>query len=194
MNVDPIIIKSSELDKTTKLFLHSIASFCDPSGECYPSQKTLAEYMSTSVRTVQRCLRLCIELGLISVRRRWRRSNIYKVKCLVKQKLSTIATRMSQENKPPKNYKNVSTKNALKVPKQEWKLCFQDSEEVLGKEVTQRNRGWLSVLIQKAGVDLYLESLRWLKSTVLMSEAEGNPVYSPPALQTWYLRKNGVQV
>lgn len=194
MNIDHSILETSELDKTTKHFLHTLASFCDASGECYPKQETIAKYMSTSIRTVQRCLRLCVELGLVKVRRRWRRASIYKVLCLVKRKLSTMATHMAQQNKPPCNFKNDSQKNGLKIPKEEWAMCFQDSIEVLGKRTVKKNKGWLSILIRKAGSDLFMESLRWVRSMMLEGEASGSPIANPGGLQTWFLRRQGVEV
>lgn len=196
MNIDRSILKTSALDKTTKLLLHTLADYCDPSGECYPGQQEIANAMSTCTRTVQRCLRICVELGLVSVRRRWRRSNIYKVKCLVKRSLSTMTTRVSEENKPPYFNKNGSSKNVFKkIPKAEWRLCFQDAQEILGKAVAKKNRGWLSILIRTCGVDTFLESLRWTRSMILEGEASGSPITSPGGLQWWYLQKYcGIEV
>ena len=168
MNIERTILKSTEIDHTTKLFLHTIASYCNESESCFPSQKDIASLMSTSIRTVQRCLRLCLELGLVEVRRRWRRSNIYKVKCLVQKKLSTMATRMAQENKPPSVHKNVSKLTpSIRISKGEWKMTFEDAEEVLGKDTTKRNKGLIITLMRQYGVDSLCECLRWLKNRML---------------------------
>jgi hypothetical protein len=100
---------------------------------------------------------------------------------------------MAQENKPIKNFKNGS-RNGIKIPKEEWAICFQDSIEVLGKATAKKNKGWLSILIRKAGVDLFLESLRWVRSAILEGEASGDPVTCPGGLQWWYLQRQGVEV
>lgn len=46
---------------------------------CYPSQKTLAERLNKSVRTIQRNLSELVKAGLIKVKRRGSISNIYEL-------------------------------------------------------------------------------------------------------------------
>jgi hypothetical protein len=105
-----------------------------------------------------------------------------------------MTTCTAQQNKPPYFNKNGSSKNAFKIPKTEWKLCFEDAQEILGKATTKKNRGWLSILIRTCGVDMFLDSLRWVRSQILESQVSGKPISSPGGLQWWYLQKQGVEV
>jgi predicted transcriptional regulator len=193
MNIDPKILDSSELDKNLKYFLQTLASYADINGRCFPKQETIAKRMGVSARSVRYYLRQAVELKLVSVKRRWKRSNIYRVLCLVK-KLSTNRKQTSEQNISTKNFKNGSMKNAFKIPKQDWRICFEDAQEVLGRQTAKKNKGWLSILIRKAGSDLFMESLRWVRSMMLEGQASGNPINSPGGLQWWYLRKQGVEV
>jgi hypothetical protein len=190
MNIERNILRTSELDRTTKLFLHTLASYCDETCECYPGQDELAQVMSTSIRTVQRCLRLCVELGLVRVRRRWKRSNVYRVLCLVKRKLSTMTTSTAQENKPPKNYTNVPPhqRHKVKIKPRELLVCYQDIEEVIGAEVLKRNKNWLRHMIIRAGYDKFQDALHWLRTAMREGQVEDRPIKKPSAILTWYLR------
>ncbi|MCY6370219.1 helix-turn-helix domain-containing protein [Clostridium ganghwense] len=46
---------------------------------CYPSQKTLADRLNRSVRTIQRSLKELVKTGLIKIKRRGSISNIYEL-------------------------------------------------------------------------------------------------------------------
>lgn len=70
--------------------------------ECFPSQKTLAEALNRSVRTIQRYLKELIDNNIIYKRRRGHLTNVYTV--LVK-KSKEIVNRIKEKvnkNKPSK--------------------------------------------------------------------------------------------
>lgn len=103
------IKSTSELSSTIKLFLHTLASYAGTDGMAWPSQRTLAKAMSMSIPTVQRCLKLCIELQLVEVRRRWRKSNVYRLLCCKPVKLSTMTSLDdAREQLALKNYKRLN--------------------------------------------------------------------------------------
>lgn len=192
--IEKQILQSSAITKIQKHFLLTLDTFSDRSGRSWPSQETLAQRMSVSIRYVKKILRQLVELGLIKVKRRWRRSNVYYILCRVGRGLSTMGNCGAQQNRS-NDYKNGSSRNGLKkIPKEDLKICFEDSEAILGKRVAVKNRGWLITLIRTMGSDAYLEALRWLHSTITMGEAEGKSVASPGGLLTWYVRKMGYPV
>jgi predicted transcriptional regulator len=194
MNIDPKILDSSELDKNLKYFLQTLASYADINGKCFPKQETIAKRMGVSARSVRYYLRQAVELRLVRVRRRWRRSNIYTMLCLVKAKLSTMRKPASEQNISTLNKNGSKQKTHQNIPKQEWKLCFEDAEQVLGKATAKKNKGWLSILIRKCGADLFMDSLRWVRSQMLEGEVSGDAVTCPGGLQWWYLQRQGVEV
>lgn len=115
MNIEQNILQSSEISFIAKAFLNTAASCCSKfQDEIWHSQATLAQMMSCSRRTVQRAVRELLELKLISVQRRWLRSNIYKLHCLVRPKVinngDTVAHRTNS------GYKfNDSRNNAVDI-------------------------------------------------------------------------------
>lgn len=82
MNFTPIsndIINMNMSDGAFRLYC-LLQSYCfGEKRECYPSQKTLAEKLRKSVRTIQRYITELVELGLIKVKRRGSTSNLYEV-------------------------------------------------------------------------------------------------------------------
>lgn len=104
-------LTNSNLSKSDKHFLLTLDSFADKLGRCYPSQKTIAEYMSVSVRWVKKLLAHCLELGLVKVKRRWRKSNVYTLLCRVPLPTSSMGNCTSRENRP--HIKNNVNENAL---------------------------------------------------------------------------------
>lgn len=195
MFIDPVVLESSEISAGVKALIRCLHhDFTNRQGICDPGQAKIAQRMSCSIRSVQRYLKEAVELKLIAVRHRWLWTSVYKLLCLVPPKYIHKGDKVADKLNPSKNYKNVTSKNAFKIPKSEWKLCYQDAQEILGRETAKKNRGWLSILIRTAGVDLFLDSLRWLRSQMLMGEAEGKPIHAPGGLQLWYLRKQGVAI
>lgn len=59
---------------TERLILIAIADFCDEHSQCFPSQAKLAERAMCSTDTVQRALRKMEAMGLLSRRKRGRKS------------------------------------------------------------------------------------------------------------------------
>lgn len=97
MNIQANILTTSEISFIAKAFLHTAASCCSRyQNEIWHSQATLAQMMSCSVRTVQRAVRELLELKLISVKRRWLRSNVYTVHCLVEPRVINNDDRVAQ--------------------------------------------------------------------------------------------------
>jgi len=194
MNIDCTILDNSEIPRQTKYFLQALASFSDAQGKCWPSEERIGKRMGVSSRSVRKYLRQAVELQLVKVKRRWRKSNVYRLLCLAGRGLSTMRNQRSEENRSNINKNGFKIKTPCKIPKVEWKLCFEDARQVLGEKVTKKNRGWLTILIRKAGADLFLDGLRWVRSQMLQGEAEGKPVHAPGGLLTWLLRKQGVEV
>lgn len=191
--LEKTILNSSEISKTQKHFLLTLDTYSDKQGKSWPSQEELAHRMSISVRYVKRILRQVVELGLVRVKRRWRRSNIYFLLC--RKKLSTMGNRKSQENYPT-NFKNVSKgKNASKrLSQDEFRISLEDTEAIMGKKVAKKNKGWIITLLRSAGYDTFQEGLRWVYSQIVLGEVSGRPIQSPCALLTWKLRSEGIGI
>jgi len=103
-------------DKTAKLVLVSLADFCDENGECWPSQKRLAQRAECSVRSVQRALQKLVDDEFISIGRRHRDSGYRDVNLYVVN-FARLGVRMSLR---PKRQPDVVTgtvkgKNATRV-------------------------------------------------------------------------------
>lgn len=195
MYLEDSIKTSSELSSTTKLFLHTLASYADKNGICYPGQRTVAQAMSMSVATVKRCVQECLELKLLEVKRRWRKSNVYKLLCLKSVTLSTMGSLTEPREQPEFN------KERFNAPKQRlWKspaeiqVLLQDMEHFFGYEVAERNRGWFYKIAKTIEDSWLYETLSWLRQVMMESDIAGNPIQSPSALFTWKLRVDGAVV
>ena len=119
--LDSWVRKTTELSSTTKLFLYALSEFADnQTGECYPSQGTIATAMSMSLSSVQRCLKECLELNLVQVKRRWKKSNVYKLLCIKKPELSPMTSLSEAREQPPsqenKTFKQRSFSSNWKDP------------------------------------------------------------------------------
>lgn len=115
MNFTPVsndIINMNMSDGAFRLYC-LLQSYCfGEKRECYPSQKTLAEKLRKSVRTVQRYITELIELGLIKVKRRGSTSNLYEVLKKVSIKASETASKTSVAiKKKCASYKKQSKSN-----------------------------------------------------------------------------------
>ena len=110
MYLDDHIRNTTELSSTIKHFLLTLATYADHRGVCYPSQSTLATAMSMSRSSVQRCLKACLELRLLEVKRKWRKSNVYKLLCCKELKLSTMASSKEAREQPPFVQKRLTGK------------------------------------------------------------------------------------
>lgn len=189
MLIERNILDSSEIPSSVKHLIRALNEFTDTEGKCWPNQETLARRTSLSVRTIRYSLKLAIELKLVSVRRRWRKSNVYKVLCLQKvnpKKIIHNEAMVSQGNNPI-NFIRTFEPKTTRINPREMKIVFEDSEQVLGSEITKRNRGWLITLMQKVGVDAVCEGLRWLKNRMLEGAMTGEVIRNPGGLLKWRL-------
>jgi hypothetical protein len=197
MYLDDCIKNSNELSSTTKLFLHTLASYADKRGVCYPSQTTIAQAMSMSLATVKRCLQECLELRLLEVKRRWRKSNVYKLLCLKKIQFSTIGSNGEPREQPPLVQNNVQSDERNKVltaEKLRWvspreiSLLLQDIQEVMGSTISERNRGWFIKIIRSCSYNSIQDGLKYVKQSILESDILGTAIHNPSGLFCWYLR------
>lgn len=62
---------------TAKIVLLSLASYCNGAGECWPSQRTIAEDSCMTDRSVRNAIAWLVEHGYLEVRPRPNQSNIY---------------------------------------------------------------------------------------------------------------------
>lgn len=102
------IIKNTNISRSVRLFAMELLSRCYNDKEsCFPSQKTLANDMGVSVRTIQRWVKILKENGLIKVvRRGFNKTNEYFM--LFKQKVEKGVTEVKKAmNKAHKSYKKA---------------------------------------------------------------------------------------
>jgi Helix-turn-helix domain len=195
------IRNTSELSSTLKLFLHTLASYADPEGVCFPAQRTIAHAMSMSIATVQRCLAESVELKFLEVRRRWRKSNVYRLLCVKKPSLSTTTSFNEAREQPPLVIKNVNNAVDKPAPKKwvspkEIGILLQDIEETLGKGLLEQNKGFYVRIIRSAAAsyELIQDALRFVKCAILESQLTGNLVTNPSGLFWWKLKEAGVRI
>lgn len=123
MNFTPVsndIINMNMSDGAFRLYC-LIQSYCyGEKTECYPSQKTLAEKLRKSVRTIQRYITELIKFGLIKVKRRGSTSNLYEVLKKVSLKASETFVKTadaikkkctSYKKQPNSNFNNFHQRN-----------------------------------------------------------------------------------
>ena len=195
MYLDDHIRKSSELTSTFKLFLHTLSSYADHQGKCWPSEREISLAMSMSVSTVKRCIREAVELRFIEVRRRWRKSNVYKVLCLKPVKLSTMSSRDDPREQPPFVQQRLTAQvvRSWKSPA-EIKILVDDMAEVIGPVESTRNRGWLWRVAGAVKDAWIYEVLSWVRVSIQEARDLGKPIDSPTALMTWQLRRVGAPI
>ena len=184
MFISSEILESKEIPGSVKFLLRVLLDFSDKRGECFPGQARIALRMGKSVRSVRRYIRLAEELRLISVRHRWLNTSVYTLLCLVRPTVIHKEDKVSNKLKPLKNKSTLSKTNGREI-----KICLEDSKEVLGQSVFNRNKKWLYKLIKTSGYDLYQECLHWLRNAMLMAECHGKPIHSPSGLLTYHIRK-----
>ena len=196
MYLDDCIKKSSELTSTFKLFLHTLSSYADHQGFCWPSEREISLAMSMSISTVKRCIREAVELRFLEVKRRWKRSNKYRLLCLKEVKLSTMGPCDEPREQPPFVQKRLTAK----VVKSSWKspreiqIILEDATEVLGEAVVTRNKGWLWKIAQAVEESWIYEALSWVREAIQIGESTGDYIEKPCALLTWRLRTMGAQI
>ena len=184
MFISPEILDSKEIPGGVKHLLRILLDFSDKHGECFPGQLRIATRMGKSIRSVRRYIRLAEELRFISVRHRWLNTSVYTLLCLVPPKQILKEDKVSEKLKPLKKIQTFSKTNGCEI-----KVCLEDSKEVLGESVFNRNKSWLYKLIKTAGYDLYQECLHWLRNVMLMAECDGAPINAPCGMLTWHIRR-----
>lgn len=181
------------LSSTLKSFLRALEYHCGDRNTCWPSQRRIAGFMNSSVRTVQRMERQAVELGFIEVRRRWLKSNAYTVLCLEERKLSTMATEPRRIEQPI-SLKPKRSRTEIKTSR-EIQCLTEDICAVLGPVVSERNLGWIRIIARRCSWDLVQTSLQALRRRLM--EAQVNPVdpiRCPSAWLTSALRASGAPI
>ena len=182
------------LSNTFKTFLRALAHHCGDKPVCWPSQKRIASFMCSSVRTVQRMERQAVELQFIEVERRWLRSNKYRMLCLEERKLSPMATQERRIDKTTSFEKERSNGSGNWKSPADIKILLEDMGEVFGAEVLARNRGWFFKIARSLEDSWIYESLSWLKSALVEAGYSGQEIRNPSALFTWRLRQAGAPI
>ncbi|MFC1836804.1 helix-turn-helix domain-containing protein [Thermodesulfobacteriota bacterium] len=204
------IITNRNYPRRVILLLIVLARHCGDKIVCWPSQARIAEFMGSlmglggpcSIRTVQRALREAQELQLVSVRRRWLRSNIYTVLCLEERQLSTMATPECQVEQTTLIENNVSNAVDKSSSRKKWvapneiHLLLDDIGEVMGERLLERNRGFYVKIIRSATAtyELIQDALRFVKCSILEAEVSGGEITNPSGLFWWRLKEQGVRI
>ena len=168
MNIQQNILESTEISFSAKAFLHTAASCCSKyQDEIWYSQDRLAKMMSCSRRTVQRAVRELLELKLISVQRRWLRTNIYRLHCLVRPKVinngDTVAHRTNSGYKYNDTSQNASSYSP-ECPTAKNDIV-REIESVIG---SSKDRACWSLIARKCSPDVIYAGLSALR--IAMSE------------------------
>ena len=157
--------------------------------------------MSMSPRTVKRCIREAVELKMIEVRRRWRKSNVYRLLCLKQIENSTMGPQDGPREQPPflkPNVTNAVDKPTLKkwVSPQEIHVLLEDIGETLGTRLLEQNRGFYMRIIRSAtaSYELIQDALRFVKCSILEGQCTGDLVRNPSGLFWWKLKEAGVRI
>jgi hypothetical protein len=187
MFISPEIIESKEIPSGVKLLLYTLLKHADKRGQSFPGLTLLSKEMSRSRRSVTTYIKQAVELRFVRVRYRWLTTNEYTLLCLVPPKSTNRVETVAQKLNPLKNKSTLP--QAERLNSKEIKICMEDSKDLLGDKVFQRNRNWLRVLICKSGYELYQECLSWLRTTLLMSQVDGSEIQSPGGLLTWKIRQ-----
>ena len=184
MFISPEILDSSEIPGEVKFLLRVLLDYSDKRGECYPGQAAIGRRMGKSVRSVQRYIKLAVELRLISVRQRWLRTSIYTLLCLVPPKVINKGVIVTDKLNPAKNKTTIPKTNGAEI-----KICLQDSKEILGESVFKRNYRWLRSIIWKVGYDAFQDALQWLRQTLMESAINGSEIRCPGGLLNWRVKQ-----
>lgn len=140
--------------------------------------------MNCSVRTVQRYLRIAIDEGYVEVKRRYLRSNLYRLKCLV-ERVATPSCRIEHPIQENTTFERVEFQDSGNTD------LLKEFRAVMGKHVFKRNLGWFRRLIRTIASDTLANGLAYVKSALRDSESSHEKIKSPSALLTWFLRNVG---
>lgn len=190
--LDDSIRSTGELKSGTKHYLLTLATFANTEGTCYPSQATIATAMSVDVRTVRREQRTCLELGLISVKRRWRKSNVYKLLCIKKVRVIHNGDMDVLREQPPSLNKNVG--NERRVPLNEFKALLHDLGEVVGGEKIRADYRWYRRIISRCSWEEIQAALAQVRQAICEGLVTGNVIHAPAGLLCKILRTQGAPI
>lgn len=177
-------IEYADLPINLKNLLRCLASHCGTRTVCWPGERRIAAYMNCSTRTVQRYLRMAIDGGYVEVKRRYLRSNLYRLKCLV-ERVATPSCRIEQSIQEKRTSERVDSKD------HDHTNLLREFRAVMGKHVFRRNIGWFKRLIRTIAHDTLVNGIEYVKSAIRDSEDSHEKIKSPSALLTWFLRKVG---
>jgi hypothetical protein len=187
MFISPEIIESKEIPSGVKLLLYVLLKHTDKRGQSFPGLTKIAQEMSKSRRSVSTYIKQAVELKLIKVKYRWLTTNEYTLLCLVPPKVVNRVETVAEKLNPLKSKTTLPLRERLNS--REVKVCLEDSKDLLGENVFNRNKGWLYKLICSAGYDLFQECLHWLRNAMLMGECDGRPINAPCGMLTYHIRK-----
>lgn len=129
MFIQKSILTTSEIPSGVKNLIRTLHhDFTDRHGLCWPSVHTISIRMSCSIRSVQRYIKQAIELGLMSVKRRWLKTSVYRLLCLVKPTSINKGDTVSSKLYPI--YKENVHENAFSIHQQK-----QPSENAIVREI-----------------------------------------------------------
>ena len=189
------IVLNPNLSKTLIDFLRALEYHINTDGVCWPSRERIAAVMRCSVRSVSRCIREALELKLIAVVRRRRRSNVYQLLCgkVYPQASLDVPPRRHAEQ-TTSFLKERSGNGFKKKPWKEVALIRDDISELMGPDLAQQNRGWFTRIAQLAPYETVQDALRTVRQAILEQEVGGPMVHSPSGLLTHLLRKAGAPI
>ena len=188
MFIDEKVLSCQEITPFIKLFLHSLSDFANDRGVCWPGQRKIAERMSISTRTVQRLLRECVELQLVEVKRRWRKSNIYKLKCLKPKKVIHNDDTGGVSEQPVFYKKTLTPPKPRFVDPKEVSLLLGDIAQVVGPKATERNMRWYQKLIRYCSYESIQSAISFVRSAIAEAQFSDKPISNPSGLMLWFLR------
>lgn len=193
MNITKKTLLRSDINSRTKHLLNTLASFCNKHQNKigWYTQSIIAECMSTSTRTVQRALKDALDIGLVSVRRRWKKCNEYTVNCLVKP--TFYDDTLSQERTTSFKKYNDRNPNALYHPEcpTAQNNIVREIESVVG---TSKDRACWSLMARKCSPDVIYAGLSALRIAMGEKVVHRPAAYLVATVKGFYpdlFRKNG---
>jgi hypothetical protein len=154
--------------------------------------------MDCTTRTVQRAEREAVELGLVRVKRRWLKSNIYYVLCL-EERLSTDPTqscRIEQRDFIKENVANACSKT-LSETRNPWrvaKVILSDICEVM-PQLAEKNLGWFTLIARNCAWEVVQQALHDLRCRMLEADVgSGESIRSAGGWFTYRLRELGAPI
>lgn len=162
MFIQKSILTTTEIPTGVKNLIRTLHhDFTDRHGLCWPSVHTISTRMSCSIRSVQRYIKLAVELGLMSVKRRWLKTSVYRLLCLVRPNVINKGDTVSSKLYP--SYKENVSGNAFSIHKQK-----QPSGNAIVREIesimnsTKDRRCWEKV-VRTCSIDTIHRAISSLK-------------------------------